>query len=414
MDKKTTTCYNDFEIIKKVGQGSYGTVFRVKRKRDGEIYAMKTICLSKMDSASINNTLVEIQILCSIDNKNIVGYKEAFLHNNGSELCIVMEYVGGGDLSEKIAECRKRRLLINEDTVWSYLIQCLFGLKTLHAMKIIHRDIKSANLFMMQDFETIKLGDLNVAKVAKNDVAQTQIGTPYYLAPEIWKNEVYGYKCDVFSLGCVIYEAAALKVPFEAGTLPELYKKITQGIINKIPSAYSDELYSVIKLCLRTDPKTRPTVQELLAHPIIMARMKVLKKDFVDEQQELNKLMATIKFEKKLNKVNIHLPTTQKYRRSSADLSKIREALLEKENADKKAQEVKAMGSHKTPPLKTAIKIDGNEIKAPAKSPKEAIADKVGYNPSRYGFGARGGSRVQNRNSSADPKAKADLGLRKY
>ena len=110
-------------------------------------------------------------------------------------------------------------------------------------MKIIHRDIKSANLFLSSDYETIKLGDLNVAKVAKNDLARTQIGTPYYLAPEIWNNKVYDYRCDIFSLGCVVYEMAALKVPFEGASLKDLYRKITRGIIKKIPSRYSDELY---------------------------------------------------------------------------------------------------------------------------------------------------------------------------
>lgn len=81
-------------------------------------------------------------------------------------------------------------------------------------MKIIHRDIKSANLFLTEDFEQIKLGDLNVAKIAKNDLASTQIGTPYYLAPEIWDNKIYDYRCDVYSLGTVIFEMATQKLPF--------------------------------------------------------------------------------------------------------------------------------------------------------------------------------------------------------
>ena len=114
-----------------------------------------------------------------------------------------MEYVGGGDLSERIKECRKRRNHLKEDVIWRYMIQSLGGLRTLHKMNIVHRDIKTANIFLSGDLKTVKLGDMNVAKVVKNDFATTQIGTPYYLAPEIWNNKKYDFRCDVFSLGCV-------------------------------------------------------------------------------------------------------------------------------------------------------------------------------------------------------------------
>jgi NIMA (never in mitosis gene a)-related kinase len=122
----------------------------------------------------------------------------------------------------------------------------------------------------------VKLGDMNVAKVAKDDLAQTQIGTPYYLAPEIWKNEVYSYKADVFSMGCVLYEMTALHVPFEAGSLQELFKQVTRGFISKIPEEYSADLYNVIKLCLTVDPKTRPNVAEMLENPLVKKRLTEL------------------------------------------------------------------------------------------------------------------------------------------
>lgn len=126
-----------------------------------------------MDNKHITSTLNEIRILCSVNSQFVVGYKEAFLEKNDKELNIVMEYVGGGDLSEKIKNCEKRKLYLQEKTIWRYFWQILHGLKSLHSLKIIHRDIKAANLFLTEDFENIKVGDLNIAKIAKDDMATT-------------------------------------------------------------------------------------------------------------------------------------------------------------------------------------------------------------------------------------------------
>lgn len=114
-----------------------------------------------------------------------------------------MEYVGGGDLSQRLRTCRRKRTHMKESIIWDYFIQTLRGLLALHKMNIMHRDVKTANIFLSEDLKVAKLGDLNVAKVVKNDFASTQIGTPYYLAPEIWNNKLYDNRCDVFSLGCV-------------------------------------------------------------------------------------------------------------------------------------------------------------------------------------------------------------------
>lgn len=103
------------------------------------------------------------------------------------------------------------------------------GLRSLHERKILHRDLKSANIFITAD-NIYKLGDLNVSKVVKKDMAQTQTGTPYYASPEVWKDKPYGLKSDMWSLGCVLYEMAALRPPFTATDLQGLYKKICTGI----------------------------------------------------------------------------------------------------------------------------------------------------------------------------------------
>lgn len=356
---------NDFEIVKQIGKGSFGVVYKVKRKKDGEIYAMKCINISQMDRKSIENTLNEVRILCSINHPNIVEYKEAFLNKNDSELCIVMEYVGGGDVASKIIECAKRKVRINEPTIWKYFIQTLAGIKALNEMKIIHRDIKSANLFLSSDFETIKLGDMNVAKIAKNDLAKTQIGTPYYLAPEIWKNETYGYKCDIFSTGCVLYEMTCLRVPFQGNSMQELFKKVSCGIIARIPEEYSNDLYVIIKLCLTINPKIRPTVDELLDHPIVRMHSSELNLDFKLDSDKLDKLMGTIKIDKKSNKMKIDLPNQKKYRAKSVSIIDKEIDLLQKKNSQKEEINKKSVAE-----LMEIIR--GEKIKA---KPKEGVRE---------------------------------------
>ena len=97
-------------------------------------------------------------------------------------------------------------------------MQMVKGLKALHARKTLHRDLKSANVFLYKD-GTVKLGDLNVSKVAKKGLLYTQTGTPYYASPEVWKDQPYDARSDIWSLGCVLYEAAILKPPFTANDM---------------------------------------------------------------------------------------------------------------------------------------------------------------------------------------------------
>lgn len=100
---------------------------------------------------------------------------------------IVMEYADDGDLFQRICEYQKKQQYIKEKHVWQILIQVTKGLKSLHDLKILHRDMKSANIFLFKD-GTAKLGDLNVSKVAKKGLLYTQTGTPYYASPEVWKD----------------------------------------------------------------------------------------------------------------------------------------------------------------------------------------------------------------------------------
>jgi NIMA (never in mitosis gene a)-related kinase len=128
--------------------------------------------------------------------------------------------------------------LIPEKEIWICIIQMAKALSTLHEKKIFHRDIKSANVFLNRNGNP-KLGDLNVSKVAKKGLLYTQTGTPYYASPEVWKDQPYDSKSDIWSLGCVIYEMTTLKPPFRASDMNGLYKRVIKGAYPEIPKKYT-------------------------------------------------------------------------------------------------------------------------------------------------------------------------------
>lgn len=133
---------------------------------------MKKVKMGKLSEREKQNALNEVRILASIHHPNIIGYKEAFFEESTQSLCIVMEFADGGDLLGKISDLKKKGSRFEEKEVWQYFVQIARGLKALHDLKICHRDIKCANVFLTKD-GIIKLGDLNVSKVAKKGMLHT-------------------------------------------------------------------------------------------------------------------------------------------------------------------------------------------------------------------------------------------------
>ena len=304
---------NDFELGKELGKGAFGSVTIVKRKEDQKIYAMKRVKIGRLSQKEKLNSFNEVRILASIDHKNIIGYKEAFFDDKSRTLNIVMEYADGGDLNSKIKEIKQKKLFFEEKQIWSTLIQILQGLNYLHKSCIIHRDLKSANIFLTKN-GIVKLGDLNVSKIlTKMATTYTQTGTPYFASPEIWNDQPYDYKCDIWSVGCIIYEMASLHVPFRGVSMQNLYRNVLRGIYQQIPARYSDDLKQIIKSILVVNPKKRPTSKELLENPIIIKKMEEL--GFIDNNElirkksgEKAKLMKTIKIPVNMSQINRELP----------------------------------------------------------------------------------------------------------
>ena len=298
----------DFEIGKTLGKGSFGMVCLVKRKFDGKTYAMKRIKIVQLSEKDKENALNEIRILASLSHKNIIGYKDAFFDQKSKTLNIVMEFADDGDIATKIKYNLKHNLHFEENTIWKYLIQILEGLNYLHEKKIIHRDLKSANIFLMKD-TTIKIGDLNVSKYNKLGMAYTQTGTPYYASPEIWLDQPYDYKSDIWSLGCILYEICQLKPPFRGTSLKNLCINIQKGLYNPIPDYYSDDMKKIIGMMLKRDPNLRPSTKQILDCEIIKRKRNELKiRTKYGSLEEKQGLIATIKIPRNLGEINKNLP----------------------------------------------------------------------------------------------------------
>ena len=314
-----STSMKDFKIEKILGKGSFGSVYLVTRKEDQKIYALKSVFMEKLNKKEQENSVNEVRILASVNHPNVIGYKETFWDDQTNTLNIVMEYADDGDLQTKIQKMKKNLGLFDEQLIWSYSIQMIEGLKALHDKKIMHRDLKSANIFLIKNKRQCKIGDMNVSKVIKEKVLRTQTGTPYYASPEVWNDKPYSYKSDLWSIGCVIYELCALRPPFKGKDLDELYINVCKGKVERINKIYSDSLWKMILLLLQVDVNKRVNCDQFLNHPLIIRKIKEMKEkniDFKDLEENKNTndgfLLNTINF-KNLREIKSQLPTRKNY-----------------------------------------------------------------------------------------------------
>jgi len=217
-----------------------------------------------------------------------------------------MEYCEKGDLFQRISHLKKNDLTFDEKEVWSIYLQILMGLKELHTRRIFHRDLKSANIFLCKN-GTVKIGDMNVSKIAKKGLLYTQTGTPYYASPEVWKDKPYDHKSDMWSLGCIVYEMCALKPPFRAENMEGLYKRVIRGVYDKLPARYSSELSEHVKQLLHLQPSHRSDCAKLLSGSCV--REKLEDRFRVESENENNsEFLNTIRIPENLVYLTQNLP----------------------------------------------------------------------------------------------------------
>ncbi|KAJ5560352.1 G2-specific protein kinase nimA [Penicillium frequentans] len=296
-----------YEILEKIGCGSFGIIRKVKRKSDGFILCRKEINYIKMSAKEREQLTAEFNILSSLRHPNIVAYYHREHLKASQDLYLYMEYCGGGDLSMVIKNLKKANKYAEEDFVWRCLSQLVTALFRCHygsdpaevgsnilgpppkptglkgkqgSVTILHRDLKPENIFLGSD-NSVKLGDFGLSKqLQSHDFASTYVGTPFYMSPEICAAEKYTLRSDIWAVGCIMYELCAKEPPFNARTHIQLVQKIREGKFAPLPDFYSPELKNVIGSCLRVNPDHRPDTAALINLPIIRLMRK--EKEVVD------------------------------------------------------------------------------------------------------------------------------------
>ncbi|KAM7170671.1 serine/threonine-protein kinase Nek4 isoform 2-T2 [Macrochelys suwanniensis] len=254
-------------FLRAVGKGSYGEVSLVRHRQDNRQYVIKKLNLKHASSRERKAAEQEAQLLSQLKHPNIVTYRESWEGEDGL-LYIVMGFCEGGDLYHKLKEQKGKPLPENQVVEW--FVQIAMALQYLHEKHILHRDLKTQNVFLTRT-NIIKVGDLGIARVLENqyDMASTLIGTPYYMSPELFSSKPYNYKSDVWALGCCVYEMATLKHAFNAKDMNSLVYRIIEGKLPPMPKDYSPQLAELIRTMLSKKPEERPNVKSILRQPYI-------------------------------------------------------------------------------------------------------------------------------------------------
>lgn len=270
---------HDYEVLSVMGAGTFGTCFKVRNKMTKKLFVWKAIDYAHMDDEKRQLLVSEINLLKQLAHPNIVQYFNHILHVTTKTLYIIMECCEGGDLAQLIIRCRSEHCHFEEQFIWHTLYQLSRAIQGCHShrgsLTILHRDIKPANVFL--DLEgNVKLGDFGLARVLQqgdDHFAETVVGTPYYMSPEIIRGTKYNRKSDIWSLGCLIYELCALRPPFTGKHMNMLSKNIADGRFSRIPTVYSCELQQIISFLLSVDHGYRPTIDMILHHPTVVAKV---------------------------------------------------------------------------------------------------------------------------------------------
>lgn len=300
--------------------------------KDDSLVILKRIWIKSISSQEGEEAVREAEILKLLNHPNIIKFRDFFMVG-GQYLCLVMDYADGGDLYQKI---RSSEGPIPENQILDWTTQICLALKHMHDRKIIHRDIKSSNIFLTS-MNIVKVGDFGISSSLghTNDFLKSFAGTYIYLSPEILQNQPYNAKTDVWSLGVVLYELCALVPPFLApkNDRRELETKIKAGSYKDIPLIYSRELRELLRDMLTTDPAKRPSINEILKRGIVKNRVRI----FLNESQFVDEFSHTVIHNRQFLPSSSNLPDNEVHADSPQPRRRKEQSPSTKANLHKKA-----------------------------------------------------------------------------
>lgn len=261
-----------YDYEKHIGNGHFGIVSLVREISSGKLLVAKTISIAALNEKEHENAHREVLLLQSLRHPLIVEYVNSFLIDGMKTLVILMEHCCGGDLRDRIlAKSREEGQRFSENQIMTWYAQILLALQYMHSEKVLHRDLKTSNIFLTEASpnSSVKLGDFGISRVMEgtSDAAMSTVGTPYYMSPEVCRNEPYSWKSDVWALGCVLFELCALKRAFESPSLAGLIYRIVYDKQEDLPKIYPEALIDLIALLLSKSADVRPSVTDCLEHP---------------------------------------------------------------------------------------------------------------------------------------------------
>ncbi|KAJ6683312.1 hypothetical protein OIU85_007038 [Salix viminalis] len=254
----------DWEREDHIGKGSFASVYKGYSKEHKLFFAAKGVPLS--EHRHICHLENEIAVLKPLDHENILQY---YGTERGEEmLYIFLELVSHGTLEQAY-----KNFCFNESQVSDYTRQILQGLTYLHSCKVVHGDVKCANI-LVTELGRIKLADFGLSRSMEDHSQSLKLGlgSSFWMAPEVAKHKRvgYGFPSDIWSLGCTVTELSTRKYPqYNARNAVSLDRAIRSGKGPVVPNYLSDTLKDFINQCLQPDPNQRPTAADLLAHPFV-------------------------------------------------------------------------------------------------------------------------------------------------